>query len=226
MKKGKENKKIEKKIFIYILLVVLIIILFILIRTLRNYMIISDLQDKALQYKEKTNYYMCVSSNVNEKENIETKYYKKDDKESVIINKMINGEYTRTMLYNNGNRVDKFVESKEEKTAQLDSGITISVTVYNGLETENKWQTFIECLRAKINTEEVNGKNCYVISRFVSLTSQTFDGSKTYIEKDTGLCVKTVENEYIVNKVYEFDSVDENVFIEPDIGQFVLKENN
>lgn len=38
--------------------------------------------------------------------------------------------------------------------------------------------------------------------------------------------MKTNENGTTIEKEYEFDNVDDSIFVEPDIGQYTLKENN
>ena len=47
--------------------------------------------------------------------------------------------------------------------------------------------------------------------------------AKTYIEKDTGLFVKEIQKESSNEKEYEFDNVDDSIFVEPDISQYTLK---
>ena len=44
------------------------------------------------------------------------------------------------------------------------------------------------------------------------------------IEKETGLVRKIVLDEQITTREYEFENVDDSVFVEPDISQYTLKE--
>lgn len=46
------------------------------------------------------------------------------------------------------------------------------------------------------------------------------------IEKETGLVRKAVLDEQNVTREYEFENVDDSIFIEPDISQYTLKEND
>lgn len=48
----------------------------------------------------------------------------------------------------------------------------------------------------------------------------------TCIEKNTGLMVNMTENTVVTEREYEFNNVDDSIFIEPDISQYTLKENN
>ena len=47
---------------------------------------------------------------------------------------------------------------------------------------------------------------------------------ETYIEKDTGLFVKSTDSQTLTEKEYKFDNVDDTIFIEPDISEYTLKE--
>ena len=61
-----------------------------------------------------------------------------------------------------------------------------------------------------------------MISGFMSPSILNLKGAKNYIEKETGLLVK-IEEEELIQKEYEFDQIDNSIFIEPDIGQYQLK---
>ena len=70
----------KKKILKIIGIVFLIIIVIVLIHTIRNYIIITNLQNKVSKYTESTNYYTkSISTENGMKVTIE--YYKKDKKE-------------------------------------------------------------------------------------------------------------------------------------------------
>ena len=100
----------------------------------------------------------------------------------------------------------------------------MEVNIYNFLETDSKWQTFLSSITAKIKSTECNGKQCYEVKGFLSTTSLTEKGSKVYIEKDTGLYVKAIGDNMIMEREYEFDNVDDSIFVEPDVSQYSLDE--
>ena len=68
----------------------------------------------------------------------------------------------------------------------------MQINIYNFLETDNKWQTFLSSITARIKSTECNGKQCYEIKGFLSTTSLTEKDSRVYIDKDTGLYVKAI----------------------------------
>lgn len=212
----------KKKILKIIGMILLIVIVIVLIHTIRNYIIISDLQGKVGKYLDSTNYYTKSIATENNGEIVTIEYYRKDTKEVVFMERNLNGEISKISMYNNGERIDKFWDNKKGKTAQLNSAAMMSINIFNRLETTNKWQTFLESMFASIKSTNYNGKDCYIIKNFMSLTSS--DGAKTYIEKDTGLFIKEIQREITTEKEYEFNNVDDSIFVEPDISQYTLKE--
>lgn len=47
--------------------------------------------------------------------------------------------------------------------------------------------------------------------------------NEVYLEKNTGLYVKSIIDESNSEREYEFDTVDDSIFSEPDISQYTLK---
>lgn len=204
--------------------IVAILIILVLIHTIRNYVIIKGLQDKISQYSNRSNYYIKSVATEDNGTIVTMEYYKKDNKQAVFLERNLNGEISKISMYNNGERTDTFWDNKENKTAQLDSGTIMTVNMYNHLETDNNWQTFLGSIFAKIKSTNYNGKECYIIKGFLSSSSLTFEGAETYIEKDTGLFLKTTEGNIYTEREYKFDTVEDTIFSEPDIGQYKIKE--
>ncbi len=204
-------------------IVIAILIMLVLIHTIRNYVIITDLQNKISQYTNSINYYIKSIATVKDG-TITMEYYRKDNNQVVFLERNLNGTINKTAIYNNGEKTDTFIQTPDTKIAQLDSGTIMSINIYNHLETENNWQTFIGSMLASVKSTKYNGKDCYIIKDFMSSTSLTFEGAETYIEKDTGLFIKDIEGETVTEKEYEFNNVDDSIFIEPDISQYELKE--
>ena len=71
---------------------------------------------------------------------------------------------------------------------------------------------------------ECNGKQCYEVKGSLSTALLTEKGSKVYIEKDTGLYVKAIGDNMMMEREYEFDNVDDSIFVEPDVSQYSLDE--
>ncbi len=213
-----------KKVLKVIGIIIAILIIIVLIHTIKNYVIVTGLQDKISQYSNNSNYYI-KSVTTEDNENIVTmEYYKKDNKQVVFLERNINGEISKISMYNNGERTDTFWDNIENKIVELDSGTIMSVNIYNGLETDNRWQTFLGCITSNIKSVNYNGKECYSIRGFISSTSLNSEDTETYIEKDTGLLVKSTDRQTLTEKEYKFDNVEDTIFIEPDISEYTLKE--
>lgn len=214
----------KKKILKIILVIIAILIAILAVHTIRNYIIITNLQNKISQYQNSSNYHIKSVATENNGTVVKMDYYKKDNKQVVFLERILNGETNKIAMYNNGERTDTFTVTKDSKIAQLNTGTTIVINIYNHLETDNNWQTFLSSINSKIKSVNCNGKECYSIKDFMSTTSLTSDGAETYIDKETGLFVKTVEYEVVNEREYEFDKVEDSIFVEPDIGQYTLKE--
>ncbi len=214
-----------KKILMVLGIIIAILVVIVLVHTIRNYMIITDLQNKISQYADSVNYYTKSIATV-EDGTITMEYYRKDNNQVVFLERNLNGTINKVAMYNNGEKTDTFTQTPDTKIAQLNSGTIMSIGIYNHLETENNWQTFLGSMFASVKSTNYNGKDCYIIKGFMSSTSLTFEGAETYIEKDTGLFIKDIEGETITEKEYEFDNVDDSIFVEPDISQYTLKSDS
>ena len=60
----------------------------------------------------------------------------------------------------------------------------------------------------------------------MSSNSLSYDKQTVYIDKDTGLSVKNEIDKIVTEREYEFNNVEDSIFVEPDISQYTLKENN
>ena len=212
-----------KKVLKIIGIIIPILIILMLIHTIRNYIIITDLQSKISNYQNSKNYHIkSVANSEDGTTNTKMDYYRKDNKQAIFIERNTNGETIKLSMYDNGERVDTFIETQDSKNAKLNSDDLMTVNIYNYLETDNKWQTFLGCITARIKSTNLNGKECYIVKGFLSSTSLTSEGAEIYIDKETGLFLKTTEVEIITERDYEFDKVEDSIFTEPDISQYTL----
>lgn len=212
-----ENKK-SKKILIIILFIVAIIIAIFLIHTIRNYVIISGLEEKLATYTGNINYHAIVK---NEKEDRQDTYIKGNKIASIVL---YNGN--KYSYYDTGTRKDAFMDTPNSKTASIDiKDLDIVITpIENYLQTETKLGKISNCIKSKISSVEVNGKQCYLIKGH-SYNNTIGDVTEIYAEKDTGLLVKVVKSDGIYEYEFEFDNVDDNIFIEPNISEYTIMDN-
>lgn len=215
------NKKKFLKIIGIILLVIIVIFL---IHTIRNYIIITDLQNKIAEYSDSTNYYTKSVATESDGAVVTMEYYKKDNKEVTFLERNLDGKISKISMYNNGERTDTFWDNEENKTAQIDSEAIMSINIYNFTETDNIWQTIVGSIVANVKSTKYNGKECYIIKGFMSSGTLTPEGSETYIDKETGLYIKSVQGDIITEREYEFNNVDDSIFVEPDLGLYEVNQ--
>ena len=84
-------------------------------------------------------------------------------------------------------------------------------------------------IASKVENIEYKGKKCYRVGDFVSsdtLVDINSNNSEIYIEKDTGLVIRTHFGSSISEREYEFNNVQDEVFIEPDLKEYKVIKNS
>jgi len=130
-------------------------------------------------------------------------------------------------MYDSGTRIDTFTETKDFKTVKLNSASSmVGAQIIDVFQTDNLWQTFLYSIPARIKTAKIEEKNCYVIKNYLSpyLLYGT-NNTEYYIEKETGLVIKTIIDDTTATREYEFDNVEDQIFVEPDVSQYTLRED-
>ena len=226
----KYNKKL--KVFKILAIIVLIVILAIAIHTTRNFIIVRGLQNNISKYVNSTNHHIKTITKESNEIILISNYYIKDNKQAALIERNVGGQINRISIYGPKDQKDKkgfntYTESDDSKVVRKETeGGWITVQIYNGVESDSIWHTILASIFAFIRSENVNGKDCYVVSNFPSYMNLAYEGkNEYYIEKNTGLMIKSVTNEMSSEREYEFNNVDDKIFIEPDISEYEVKVN-
>jgi len=213
----------SKKILKIIGIILLILIILFLIHTIRNFVIIKDLQNKISEYVDSKNHHIKSITTEDDGTIVQLDYYQKDDKQVVFLQRENKEEKTKTSIYNNGESINTYTETHDTKTVKLNSANSLVVNIANMLETENDWQTLLYSITAKIKNIEINGKECYSIDNLFSpYYMYGSEKNETYLEKDTGLLFKQTINNITSQKEYEFNNVDDSIFTEPNINEYTI----
>jgi len=220
----------KRKILITILLIAIIAILAFLAFTIREMITLKNLNKKVAQSVNNNEHYEKIINNSGNTTTI-TEYYCKGNNAVLFLNTTLKatGETRKLTNYFKGDKVNSYIESGEDKIALLNTnGVPSKVMIRQVDAGNNLWELFLMSLATSIRSEECNGKDCYVLS--------LGENSKTYIDKETGLTLKAIEgtvvdengNESVqtMQYHYEFDNVDDNIFVEPDISKYKIQENN
>lgn len=217
------DKKKIKKILKIILIIVFIIFMLFIINTIRKLIIIKDIQKIASQYTSSTNYHIkSVGSGMNDGITTTINSYNKEGKRLVIIERGKDDKVEdKISMYDNGERKSTFSETGNEKKVDIDSDFNFSMVVYDYFGgTSNNMQLLCMAIASKVENIEYNGKKCYRIA----LQETNTEIREVYIEKKTGLVIRTHSGSAIAEREYEFDTVQDEIFVEPDISQYKLVE--
>ena len=215
-----------KKILKIIGIILLIILILVVIHAIRNTIIISGLQNKVKQYSNSNNYHIKATTQISENTTMIINQYQKEEKQLLILERIVNDEKVKISYYNTGSRIDMFTETKDEKIAELGKvNEILGLNSITPLQTDNLWQTILYGLPTRITTVKVNDYECYSIDDFLSPYNLLGKNKTEYdIEKETGLVRKIILDDQISMREYNFENVDDSIFVEPDISQYKIKE--
>lgn len=200
-----EKKKIKlwKKILFLILILIAIYAVFVL----RRYIIITNLINKSKNYVNKTNYVTESCSLANDTVTLTKSYNIDGDLLAVHRVYSNNTPDVRSLtIYKKGDEKLGIIQSGEDKV------LLETVEVAVGFSTINEFDDIKFKLpmafTSKIKTQECNGKECYLI--------EIEKDYKIYVEKETGIILRTMGMSYITNRKYTFDVVTDENIVKPD----------
>lgn len=218
-------EKKKGKILPIILIIVLIAILILLTITIRKIIIINDLNEKVIAQNSKTNIFMKSHS-----DSLEEEIYKKDN----VVKAIFDNKETQiktTQITNNTTRL-LYTESNSEKTLESYSDTTnYGNIIPNSVNTLGFLNSITFSISSNIYTDTFNGKECYVLINNKNpnwFIPQECKDLKIYIEKESGLPLKTIEvydngQEKTTTYEYFFDVVTDDDVKPLDNSQYISK---
>ncbi len=199
-------------------IIVLIVIIFI-IKIIYNAIILNKLSNLAKEKFNSTNYSYNIK--LHGKESIgETNAYVKDSKYLVQSYASINGDEQRLIGYGDEQDTISIMENNNTREATINGKNTSNLTIAANKSTIeemydsfylHKWTDFGTILSCKISSEKLNDKNCYFIQ---------FDDIKLWIEKDTGIVMRSIHLDSVSDYSFSFNDVTDNQIVKPDISDF------
>lgn len=216
-----ENKKM--KLWKKILLVLLAVFILFTIHLLRNFIIISNLENISKNFANKTNYIANVYSLQSNGVNI-LKSYNKDGKYlSLIETKVNNINDTRKLtVYKSGNEGIGIVQAGDKKIAFLNEKVVgggIQVVTFRMFGDEsgmNLLQKLFLSVVSRINTEECNNKETFLVEMPA--------GWKMWVDKENGTIVREINGGLVTERNYEFDAVKDEDIAKPDISDCEIQK--
>ena len=246
-KDTREVKYIKKynmkmKILKFILLGILLIFLF---SYIRKVIILVGLNNKSNEYTNSSNCYMKTINFTSAAEIMTTlENYKKDGKYIRKIKSLSESSKVSTTEYYNGENLNVYNEIELDKkdgeyvlrkTASLNSDkhVIYEPIIPNVIDIRHPIRFIGMPIFSTISSEKCNGKDCY---RIVLYSFGDNDGTIYYIEKETGLLLRSIgvssmyakvdgeKYDMITDYQYEFNAVTEEDFIEPDISEYDIED--
>ena len=236
-------KKFNKRMKLLKIVLIGILLIF-LLSYARKMLIIVNLNNELSEYANSTNYYMKSLNFTGAAEFMTVlENYKKEDKyirrlKSLSeINKINRTDYYNGQSLNSYTEVEFMEKDKENvsrKTVKLnDNNAIYAPEIPNAIDISHQLNFIAMPLFSSITSEKCNGKDCY---RIVLYTFNNSDGSIYYIEKETGLLLRSIgvstmyadvddeQYDMITDYQYEFDVVTDEDFIEPDVSGYEIQE--
>ena len=190
--------------------------------------ILTNLSKKAEEYVNSTNYHR-ITYGYQPDYYVKTEVYTLGTKQAVLTTQFINGEKKELKIYGENGKLNSiYTDYQGKKTANLNINGEMIVNIPN--ETyldDNVWLLFLAAVTSLINNRTVNGKECYYISNVCDFYVYATAGDGIYIDKETGLTIKSNANEDgtwpQADYIYEFNIVTEEVFKEPNINEYEMQ---
>lgn len=204
----------KKKIFKYLGITLLIIFVIFIVITVRKMLILHQIEQKMSQVKDDTNHYEKIVNN----KGSTIEYYCKGEKFVKIESHSDTGRYMAS--YGNNGKINTYYEYEGNKIAILNNTkVSSKIQIIYFSFDNDLWYLFKSAAITSIKSVTYDNKDCYLMN------GAGFEN--TYIEKETGLIRKQNIGTLTVNYDYKFgNDIDDNIFIEPDISQYTIREDN
>ena len=230
-KKVKFLRKYRNKLRILEIIILVILTIFI-VNTGRKVYIISSLSNKAKEYENLNNYHE-VSYSLQEGKFYKTEVFSMEGKKKLVYT-TITDEKTSMITMNLTQIKDEkykgniYFDNNSKKEVLLDEEVGVMVGPQDVLQTENLGRLIFYSIPTYVTSTQFDGIDSYYISNFKGESGR-------YINKETGLPISTMSGEVefaegtigrspTTEYKYEFGTVTEEDFTEPDISEYTIKE--
>ena len=194
--------------------VILIIIILFAIMIGRKIIILTNLSNKAKEYKNSQNYYLKLESFGEGKMTITEAYYKQEKSLVKITSYTEETKEIKQVLYKSGDERISLIDNGKTKLLKEMGDILVQpISFTSDIFLDNLYMAF----STNINKINLNGKECYIIK----------DGNtEKFIDVNTGLAIKMIDNQNnkTVDYKYEYGVVKDTDVVRPDTTGYVLNE--
>lgn len=220
-------------------LILLAIFLVFTIVTVRKAIIMADLSQKAEKNLNSMNYHKVTYSH-DKGNSSKVEEFVLNNKKKVMVTKINEQKILKSQMFiekqeNEIENYNLYTEIDNKKIAKLNQKQDLRGVVepHNDLYTEGWLQRFLFSIPASVKSTTFNGKTCYYVSNFSG--AYTYCPEGMYVDKNTGIVVNSIAYEVkytdgtkgrwpASENEYEFGTVTEKDFIEPDISEYEIEE--
>lgn len=222
----------KKRILVIILIVLVSGFVIFGVNTARKCIIIKSLQNKVAECEAKENIYTKVVG-----ESAEVEKFIKNDIEKIVMKKKDNAVTIIQVTEQHERRFYTIVGEQKILRRFKEEKNPISSKVVSFVNTTTWLETLRDSVVSKIYTEKVDGYECYVIDSMKNTNAIYSEGTislKMYLDKETGLAVKTIETiknedgtieDSVTTYEQKIDVVTDEDMKEPDREEFIIEEN-
>ena len=197
------NKKIKFVLIIFIIIVVMLLgIIFF------RYNILKDILTRYNKSISDINYYYSY-----ENEDYTNSVWRKGD--LILQESYLKSDNSKVITWRDRTTNEGYKLFEKSKVYSTDASGINEAPVNSIILENNKLIELALNFNCKITSKKYDNTMCWYIE---------LNNSEAYIDKETGLFVKTTQNGTTTEREYEFNNVQDSIFIEPDIGQYKLKE--
>lgn len=232
-------KKYQNKLYIlrrFLIFFIIIVFAMILIPSIAKIYIISSLANKAERYASASNIHI-VKYSYNDNSYIRNEFWQKDKNKKITTTSFNDEIVSKVQIYatesDDNYLLNCYSEVNGERTANLNIEETqfIGFSVGNIFKKENLLEFLKASIFATIKNTTFDGKECYYILNFDRENDVLSNG--IYVDKETGLIMNEISYQFenedtypATSYIYEFDTVTEKDFIEPDISNYKIVNDN
>ena len=235
-------KKFSKKMK-FMQIILLAIVLIFIINTGRKYILMTTLSKKAEEARKLDNYYARIYFYQGDYFTIIESYNKEGKYLSTMTTIDQNGVLNKITEFNDGNKINGYLESHEGKYAYLDIESNYLITTFISADyfyTDSLGQLLRNVIMTNVKSVTINGKCAYYFSDLKNSTMPLANGGDPgiYIDRETGLPIRaaggTIQGsqnhqetiDTIINYYYEFGTVTDENLKEPDLSKYEIKNHN
>ena len=230
-KKVKFLKKYRNKLRVLEIIILIIVVAFV-VNTGRKAYIISSLSDKAEEYENLNNYHE-ISYSLQEGVFQKSEVFSMEGKKKLVYTRITDEETSiltmnLTQIENERYKGNIYFDNSLGKNVIVDQEVGVIVGAQDIFKTENLGQLLVYSIPTYITSTKFDGIDSYYISNFQG------EGGM-YVNKETGLPISTMSSEIEYEEgimgrsptteyKYEFGTVTEEDFTEPDISEYTIQE--